>query len=174
MNPIEQACCTNCRFSSNEIECRPATQCKEASKCPSDSAICPDQVNKPDGTPCKDSDGRESSCSNGKCQNRCDSLSDLDPVRFNYTNRLAVCLCGDDQEEWMCARCCQSGKNKTTWVISSVIIILTLLLLAPTSYREFSMSMLNVWKATERSTIFGLHWLKLIRVESFPSKSLEP
>jgi len=114
MNPIEQACCTNCQFSSNEIECRPATQCKEASKCPSDSAICPDQVNKPDGTPCKDSDGRESSCSNGKCQNRCDSLSDLDPIRFNYTNRLAVCLCGVDQEEWMCARCCQSGKNKST------------------------------------------------------------
>ena len=117
MNPIEQACCTNCRFSSNEIECRPATQCKEASKCPSDSAICPDQENKPDGTPCKDSDGRESSCSKGKCQNRCDALSDLDPTRFNYTNRLAVCLCGVDQEEWMCARCCQSGKNKTTYVV---------------------------------------------------------
>ena len=117
MNPIEQACCTNCRFSSNEIECRPATQCKESSKCPSDSAICPDQVNKRDGTPCKDRDGRESSCSNGKCKNRCDSLSDLDPVRFNYTNRLAICLCGVDQQEWMCARCCQSGKNKTTLVI---------------------------------------------------------
>ena len=113
-NPKQRLCCQNCHFRNEETVCHEASACKESSHCSGVDAVCPEQNNKIDGTECTDSDGVDSTCKNGMCQNACERLTEQ--LKESNAYALHSCYCMSETD-FMCSRCCQKGENQTSYVV---------------------------------------------------------